>query len=141
MKTRSLAAAALLFAASMFLSIFLAHADDWPQWRGYHRDGTSNERGWLAEWPAEGPKKLWEKDIGIGYSSFSVSKGRLYTMGNVNEEDSIYCFDTKTGNLIWKHVYPCSSKDPNGYLGTRCTPTADGKYVYSLSRQGNFFCL
>src|SRR5436190_22057417 len=127
--------------ASTLLIKFPAKADDWPQWRGKNRDGISSERGWRTDWPAEGPKKLWENEVGIGYSSCSVSKGRLYTMGNVNEEDRILCFDARSGKLIWKHAYPCSSKDPNGYLGTRCTPTVDGKYVYTVSRQGHFFCL
>jgi outer membrane protein assembly factor BamB len=79
--------------------------------------------------------------VGIGLSSFSVSKGRLYTMGNVAEKDNVFCFDAETGKLRWKHEYACLSKDPNGYHGTRCTPTVDGDYVYTLSRHGHFFCL
>jgi outer membrane protein assembly factor BamB len=116
-------------------------ADDWPQWRGPNRDGISKETDWLANWPSSGPKKLWDSDIGIGYSSFSVSKGHLYTMGNVAESDNVYCFDAETGKILWKHEYPCSSKDPNGYHGTRCTPTVDGAHVYTVSREGDFFCL
>ena len=118
-----------------------APAEDWPQWRGPGRDGISNEKEWLASWPSTGPKKLWESNIGIGYSSVSVGKGHLYTMGNVAEVDHVYCFDAETGKTVWKHEYPCSSKDPNGYPGTRCTPTLDGDRVYTVSRQGNFFCL
>jgi outer membrane protein assembly factor BamB len=118
-----------------------SQANDWPQWRGPERDGVSRETGWLTSWPESGPKKLWEQNIGIGYSSFSVSNGRLYTMGNVSEIDNIYCFDSETGKLEWKHEYPCPSKDPNGYHGTRCTPTVDANRVYAVSRQGNFFCL
>jgi outer membrane protein assembly factor BamB len=118
-----------------------APADDWAQWRGPNRNGISKETGWLVNWPTSGPKKLWENSIGIGYSSITVSKGHLYTMGNVSETDNIYCFDAEIGRLIWKLEYACPSKDPNGYLGTRCTPTVDGNYVYTVSRQGNFFCL
>jgi outer membrane protein assembly factor BamB len=118
-----------------------ARADDWPQWRGPDRNGISKETGWLEAWPAEGPKKLWEANVGIGFSSFSVFKGRLYTMGNVAEQDNVLCFDAETGQLKWKHEYACSSRDPNGYHGTRCTPTVDGNNVYTLSRQGHFFCL
>src|SRR5262249_50965336 len=103
--------------------------------------GISQEKGWLTTWPADGPKKLWEGNVGIGYSSFSVSKGRLYTMGNVEETDNVFCYDALSGKLLWKHEYPCSSKDPNGHLGNRSTPTVDGDRVYTLSRQGHFFCL
>jgi outer membrane protein assembly factor BamB len=116
-------------------------ADDWPQWRGPNRNGCSQETAWRFQWPAGGPKKLWEVNVGIGYSSFSASHGRLYTMGNVQETDQVYCFDAETGKPLWKHTYPCSSKDPNGYLGTRCTPTIDESRVYSVSRRGQLFCL
>jgi outer membrane protein assembly factor BamB len=116
-------------------------ANDWPQWRGPNRDGVSQESGWLTGWPPEGPAKLWQASVGIGYSSFAVSKGHLYTMGNVAETDTVFCLDALTGKVLWKHEYPCPSKDPNGYHGTRCTPTVDGDRVYTLSRQGHFFCL
>src|SRR5947207_1834090 len=121
-----LAKAALYFALTV-CSIFTlsTQADDWSQWRGPDRDGVSKETGWLANWPASGPRKLWENSIGIGYSSIAVSKGHLYTMGNVSETDNVYCFDAEKGKLLWKLEYACPSKDPNGYLGTRCTPTVD----------------
>jgi outer membrane protein assembly factor BamB len=130
-------------ACAVALAVFSlsAMADDWPQWRGPNRDGISKETGWLTAWPAEGPKQLWTASVGIGYSSFSVSKGRLYTMGNVAEKDYIYCLDAETGKQKWAHEYACPSKDPNGYHGTRCTPTVNDGCVYSLSRQGQLFCL
>lgn len=118
-----------------------AAAEDWPQWRGPNRNGRSEETGWLVQWPAGGPKRLWEAGVGIGYSSFAVSRGRLYTMGNVADKDSVYCLDSETGGVMWRHEYACGAKDPQGYHGTRCTPTVDEDRVYSLSRQGHFFCL
>ena len=118
-----------------------ALGNDWPQWRGPNRDGISQESGWLAAWTPQGPSRLWEGSVGVGYSSFAVSQGRLYTMGNVADKDSVFCFDALTGKPLWKHEYPCAAKDPQGYHGTRCTPTVDGARVYSLSRHGHFFCL
>lgn len=116
-------------------------ADDWPQWRGPERTGISRETGWIAKWPAEGPKRLWEAPVGVGYSSMAVSQGKVYTMGNVHDVDVVSCFEAETGKLVWKHEYDCLAKDPNGYHGTRCTPTVDGSRVYTVSRQGHFFCL
>ena len=71
----------------------------------------------------------------------SVSRGRIYTMGNVNDTDAVSCFNAESGKPLWKHEYPCPAEDPNGFLGTRCTPTVDGDRVYTVSREGNFFCL
>lgn len=140
---RSRFSVALLGAAvtAAFLAPLTGRAGDWPQWRGPDHNGISKETGWLSNWPAEGPKKLWDGTVGVGYSSMSVSKGRLYTMGNVENVDAVSCFDAETGKLLWKHEYPCPAKDPNGYHGTRCTPTVDLNRVYTVSRHGHFFCL
>jgi len=116
-------------------------AEDWPQWRGPARTGISVEKGWLAQWPEGGPKKLWETEVGIGYSSVAVAKGRLYTMGNFEEKDAVTCLDAETGKVIWSHRYDCASKDPNGYHGTRVTPTVESNRVYTVSRHGHLFCL
>jgi outer membrane protein assembly factor BamB len=126
--------------ATVLLS-FSASADDWPQWRGPKRDGISTEKGWKATWPATGPKKLWSKPVGIGYSSMAVADGRIYTMGNVENQDVVSCFNAETGDVVWKHEYACPAKDPNGYHGTRVTPTVDGDNVFTLSRHGHLFCL
>src|SRR5262245_35903266 len=53
---------------------------EWPQWRGPRRDGASRETGLVTDWPQDGPKVLWRKPCGEGYSSFAVSGGKLYTM-------------------------------------------------------------
>jgi outer membrane protein assembly factor BamB len=71
----------------------------------------------------------------------SVARGRVFTMGNTSETDDVYALDAETGKELWKYSYPCSSKDPNGFPGPRCTPTVDGDRVYTVSRNGHLFCL
>lgn len=130
-----------LISGLMFSTSLPLAADDWAQWRGPNRDGISAEKGLPASWPAAGPKQLWEAPVGIGLSSASVSQGHVYIMGNTADKDSIFCFDEATGKLLWKHEYASIAKDPNGYPGTRCTPTVDGDKVYAVDRHGQFFCL
>jgi outer membrane protein assembly factor BamB len=113
-------------------------AADWPQWRGPNRDGISTETGWLARWPASGPRRLWTAQVGEGYSSVAVKDGRVYTMGNAGERDTVYCLAAGTGRVLWKYSYPCPGGDQSG---TRATPTVDGDRVYTLSREGQAFCL
>lgn len=115
-------------------------ADDWFRWRGPNLNGISAEKGWLAQWPKEGPKQLWKANVGVGFSSLSVANGRVYTLGNRNNQDTVYCFDAQTGKEIWHHSYPCEL-DPRYYEGgTSSTPTVDGQHVYTLSRKGHIFC-
>lgn len=112
---------------------------DWYQWRGPNRDGISSEKGWTTSWEGGSPKKLWGTSVGIGYSAVSISKGKLYTMGNNNKMDTVYCFDANTGASVWKYSYH-SASEGNGHPGPSSTPTVDDKRVYTLSREGDLFC-
>jgi outer membrane protein assembly factor BamB len=117
-----------------------SYAEDWSQWRGPNRDGISNEKGWSTKWAESGPTQLWKLSVGTGYSSVAISKDRVYTMGNVNKTDTIYCLDANKGSEIWKYSYPCAAEGA-GYPGPASTPTIDGNSVYTLSREGHLFCL
>jgi len=115
-------------------------AADWPQWRGPSRTGVSSEKV-SAAWPAEGPKVLWRAAVGTGFSSISVSQGRVYTMGNTNNEDTIWCFEAGTGKRIWQYTYP-AQLGPQWYEGgPAATPTIDGNRVFTISKWGDVFCL
>ena len=115
-------------------------AADWPQWRGPNRNGISAEK-LSAAWPAEGPKLLWRAAVGTGFSSISISQGRAYTMGNTNNEDTVWCFDAATGSNLWKHTYG-AQLGPQWYEGgPGSTPTVDANRVFTISKWGDVFCL
>lgn len=113
---------------------------DWPCWRGPEGNGISKEKDWSAEAiaAAGGPKVLWKAEVKNGYSCVAVVGNRLYTMGNENGQDAIICLDADKGTEIWRHAYPCGA---GSYEGPRATPTVDGDFVYTLSREGHVFCL
>jgi outer membrane protein assembly factor BamB len=130
---------------SAFVSLTLggrpADAADWPNYRGPDHNGISKETNWSSDWGAAGPKVLWKKSIGIGFSTTAVADGRAYNMGNGDKKtDTVYCFDAQTGQELWKYSYPCPLL-PNSYEGgTLSTPTVDGGKVYTLSKVGDLFC-
>jgi outer membrane protein assembly factor BamB len=115
-------------------------ASDWPQWRGPNRNGVTAESGWSHEWPADGPKTAWKAKVGFGFASFVVADGRVFTTGNANDQDTVFCFDAKTGKEVWKHSYPADLGDKYFEGGTTGTPTIDGDRVFTLSRWGDAFC-
>ena len=115
-------------------------AKDWPQWRGPDHNGISTEKGWLDQWPASGPAIAWRAQVGLGFSSFVVAEGRAYTVGHAEKKDTVFCFDTNTGKVVWKHAYPSELGDKYFDGGTTGTPTIDGDRVYWLSRWGDTFC-
>jgi len=136
--TIRLAGAALLLAAC---SLSAGESFDWPNFRGPAHNGQSKEAGWSTKWPADGPKQLWKANVGTGFASFAVANGKVYTLGNDKKDtDTVYCFDAEKGTEIWKKSYPCKL-DPKYYAGgPSATPAVDGKFVYSMSKDGEVLC-
>jgi outer membrane protein assembly factor BamB len=121
-----------------------ADPNDWPQWRGPNRTGISTETGLLKQWPEGGPKLLWKAtDLGEGYSTPSVSNGRVFLMGNRNNEEFLVALDAKDGKPVWSTkvgaVAP-NTTAPAKYPGTRATPTVDEDLVYGLGSDGDLVC-
>ena len=128
-------------ALALLASVRSLGAADWPQWRGPQRTGISAEAGWLSKWPAGGPKRLWQAQVGEGFASVAVAGGRLYTAGNAENQDTISCWNAESGRPVWRYPYPCGSGDDGNYGGPRATPVLDGGNVYTLSREAQALCL
>lgn len=129
-------------ATGVWLTLLLATvalASDWPQWRGKNRDGLSTEAGWLTNWP---PQTVWQRSIGSGVSSVSISEGRLYTMGQevVGGVSNIvvYCLDAATGTNLWQYSYAAGG--PSSYARPCATPTVVSNEVYTFDDYGRLFC-
>ncbi len=116
-----------------------ARATDWPQWRGPSRNGTSSEAV-TSRFPSQGPKVLWRAEAGVGFSSFSAAEGRVFTMGHSGEQDSVFCFDARTGKEVWKHSYDAELGDKYFEGGPTSTPVVSGDRVFALGRWGDVFC-
>jgi len=118
---------------------------DWPQWRGPERTGISKESGLLKQWPAGGPKLLWQlKDIGDGYSGPSVVGTRLYLMSNRGmDNEFVQALSAQDGKVIWTtRVGNVGNPDQNPkFPKARSTPTVDGDSIYALSSDGDLACL
>jgi len=126
--------------AAVFCVTVPLHADDWPRWRGPNLNGLSHEKEWLSQWPKEGPPIAWKASVGTGYAAVSVSGDRLFTAGNDEENDTVFCLDATSGKQLWKHSYASDLGDKFFDGGPTATPTVDGEFVYALSRWGDLFC-
>jgi outer membrane protein assembly factor BamB len=107
---------------------------------GANQNGVSNETGWLAKWPAGGPKVAWKANVGVGFSAPAIANGKLYIMGGKDNKDTVRCLDAATGKELWSFTYDCAEEkyDPN--TGPRSTPAIDGNRVYTVSRRMQLYC-
>lgn len=144
MKLR-LRAAIAAFCFCFSLASGKTSANDWPQWRGPQRDGTSPEKGLLKQWPAGGPKLLWQvSEIGDGYSTPVVVGNRIYLMSNHGmENEFVAALSTKDGKLVWStRVGNVGNPNQNPpYPKARSTPTVDGNFIYAFGSDGDIACL
>ncbi|HEY2909584.1 MAG TPA: PQQ-binding-like beta-propeller repeat protein [Gemmataceae bacterium] len=131
-------------------------ADDWPQWLGPRRDGQWRETGIVDKFPAGGPKVLWRKPCGAGYSSPSVAGGKLYltefvpaggeklpaggfSKARTVGRERLSCRDADTGEERWNADCPVTYtiSYPGG---PRVMPTVDDGRVYTLGAMGDLRC-
>lgn len=126
------------FAFSLFLPLF-ACGSDWPHWRGPDFNGLSKEA--LPDNFPDALPVAWKVSVGTGFSTVSVVGGRVLTMGNTEDKDTVWCLSAESGEVMWKHTYDCEL-DPLYYEGgPAATPTIHEGRVYTLSKKGHAYCL
>ena len=130
----------ILFAG--FFGVINLRAVDWPNFLGPTKNGISTETGLIGSWPSEGPKVIWKKQIGTGYSAPAIRDQRLVLFHRIENEEIVEAFNVKTAGLIWRHSYPARYRDPFGYNnGPRCSPLLTEKHCFTFGAEGVLLCL
>jgi len=117
---------------------------EWPQFAGPHRNFTSDVTGLANSWPASGPKKLWSRDLGDGYSGIAVDGAVLYTMYRRGSDEVTLAAATATGKTIWEYAENASFHSgmamENG-PGPHATPLVTADAVYAVGILAHLVCL
>ncbi len=127
-----------LFVLSVVSSTF---AEDWAQWRGPNREGKCRETGLKFPEGEQAPKLHFMTDgFGKGFAGVSVVNGTVYTIGNMEDAQTVVAADADTGKILWKT--PVTKGNPeHSYPGSRCTPTYDQGKLYIVASSGKVACL
>lgn len=121
-----------------------AFAADWPQWGGPGRDFATTGEKVIDKWPDAGPKTLWKRELGAGYSSIVAAGGGLYTMYRTGDDENVIALDAETGKTRWTHTYSDpvpSDAETNFGKGPNATPLIVGDRLITLSFGGRVHCL
>lgn len=115
--------------------------EDWPQFLGLRRDGTSQESNLATAIGQAGLARLWSKRVGDGFAGPVVVENRLILFHQIGEEEVVECLDATTGGSLWKSGY---ASDFGGGMfrerGPRGTPTIAGGQVVTFGGGGVLAC-
>ena len=130
---------------AVLISIAVASAENWPQFRGPTGQGTSTEAGLPVRWTAA-ENVAWKTSIpGESWSSPIVWGDRVFVTSAT--EGGLSCrvlsLHRKTGEILWnKEAFQRIPRRKEG-RNTYATPTAatDGERVYACFGDGSFAAL
>ncbi len=111
---------------------------DWPNWLGPDKNGNSRE---TLPTEAVAGEPVWQAQVGIGFSSFAVSDGSLYTMGHRDGIETIWKLSAETGEVQGEFSYPAELMPNLHEGGPGSTPTVADGHVYTISKDGLFHVL
>ena len=135
----------LLVMTTALLVPTVAASAQWTQWGGPAGEFRSDGQGLASTWPESGPKQVWKRELGEGYSAVLVEGDRLYTMyRSGDEKETVIALAAASGQTIWEHK--SDSKPHAEHVmqfggGPRATPAIDGDRLYAVGVSGTMYCL
>src|SRR5689334_22310367 len=135
------AAAGLLAAAQAAKSADAARRrvalGDWPEARGPHGDGRSDEKGLLDKWALNGQNFLWRAPYG-GRSAPVVMGNRVYVQNPAGlgeqMQERVMALDADTGKVVWEYRFNVFQSDVPPHRVGWASPAIDPE-------TGNVFAL
>ena len=122
-------------------------AAQWPQWGGPQRNFTVESKPLADSWPEGGPRRLWTRELGDGYSSLICDDGVLYTMYRRHMNDTTeytVALSAATGETLWEQAHPAPIGEPPdnrwGGNGPNSTPLVVADRLYSVGSQRALRC-
>ena len=116
----------------------------WTQWGGPNRNFQTQASGIKDTWPASGPRVVWKRTLGEGYSSPAVENGVFYTMYAKPKQEVVVAANAETGATLWEQtasmtfVSDASLEQGNGPYST---PLIVGDRLFTTGVAGRLQCL
>jgi outer membrane protein assembly factor BamB len=115
----------------------------WTQWGGPHRNFQTEATGLKDTWPATGPRVVWKRAFGEGYSAPVVENGVVYSAYGRPREEIVVAMNADTGATIWERNNPMTFKSdaPEMGNGPYASPLLVGDRLFTTGVSGRLQCL
>jgi outer membrane protein assembly factor BamB len=111
----------------------------WPQWGGPSRSFVTDAPALATSWPADGPRRLWRRPLGDGYSAIVSDGETLYTIYRAEPQDVVIALDGVTGRTKWESRFDAPFRETcSERLGAvpRAAPLIMGERLITVSAGG-----
>ena len=119
-----------------------AAAEDWPQFLGPDRNGMYRGPALADTWGPQGPKVVWRKSIGQGFSGPVVVRGSVILFHRTGAQEIVDAIDARTGAAQWRYAYASSYRDDFGFdEGPRAVPVVANGIIYTFGAEGQLHAI
>ncbi len=107
-----------------------------PGFLGPNNDFSVTGLRLARDWDVDVPRRVWTREIGAGWSGFSIVDGRAYTIEQRGDYEVVVAYDLESGEELWLHSDEAYFTNPMAGPGPRATPTLDETTVYTFGSTG-----
>ena len=113
----------------------------WTRFRGADFDNINKEKVPLIDNWGDGPKILWDVELGEGHAAPVIYNGKAYVLDYVEERhtDALRCFSIETGEELWSRWYMVKIKRNHGM--SRTVPAITDKYLVTMGPRCHVMCV
>jgi outer membrane protein assembly factor BamB len=125
------------------IAFCIAGGEEWPQWRGPHRDGALSAGDTPASWP-EHLQVRWKVTVGEGHASPILARGRIFVFTRQQGNEIASSIDPASGKVIWQQSYPAPFKMHPAAVqhgeGPKSTPVLHDGKLFTFGISGILTC-
>jgi outer membrane protein assembly factor BamB len=132
-----------LLLATVFASIH-GEGSSWTGWGGPTGDFRVVGPELVEAWPESGPRRLWDVELGDGYSAVLCREDRLYTAYSEDDQEIVVALDRKDGSRVWDFAYASGKypdQDQNYTKGPNATQLLLADRLVTIGIAGKMTCL
>jgi len=115
--------------------------EDFPQYLGPDRTGVLAARSLATDWTIQPPREVWRREIGSGWSGFSIVGDVAFTQEQRGDLECVVCYALDDGRELWRHADAVRFESDMGGVGPRATPTWHEGALYTVGGTGLLTCL